>query len=293
MLRRLLLIIVGSFFLYSCGFDNSLVMKRIDLLQQQVNLNSQRITENSTRINSIEQKIEEIKERLAKERAESNFLAQIPPATVVDNISVDSTDKAIAFRKNNDTRNVKDVDLSDSIDTPDNKTKVSHVDNLNNVGVDKKVMVVKKPPLKKAKFLKSVNKSKKLVSKINPDKLYKKALSLYFSGKYDEAKTLFEKFLSNFDKSNPLYDNSMFWLAYCYFHENNIPEAVNLFEKLIDEFPYGSLENGGKTDAAIYTLIKIYKKQGKIGKITKYKKLLLRRFPKSKYSVYMRKGARG
>ena len=289
MLRRLLLIIVGSFFLYSCGFDSSLIVKRIDLLQQQVNLNSQRITENSTRINNIEQKIEEIKERLAKERAEDNFFAQIPPASAIDNATTTSSNKIISFKKDNNTNSLNSVNIKDGIDSPDNRTKVSHA---KNVKVGKKIVVIKKSPLKKVEDLKSVvvDKSKQ---KINPNKLYRKALSLYFAGKYNKAKVLFEKFLNNFDKSNPLYDNSIFWLAYCNIHENNTVGAINLFRKLINEFPYGSLENGGKTDAAIYALIKLYKKQGKIGKITKYKKLLLKRFPESKYSVYMRKGARG
>ena len=288
MLRRLLLIIVGSFFLYSCGFDSSIV-KRIDLLQQQVNLNSQRITENSTRINNIEQKIEEIKERLAKERAEDNFFAQIPPASAVDNTTTANSNEIIAFNKDNNTKTVNNVNVPDNIDSPDNKSKVSHAENIK---VGKKIVVVKKSPLKKAKNLESIVVDKRK-QKLNPNKLYKKALSFYFSGKYDKAKVLFEKFLNNFDKSNPLYDNSIFWLAYCNIHENNTVKAINLFKKLINEFPYESLENGGKTDAAIYALIKIYKKQGKVAKITKYKKLLLRRFPGSRYSAYIRKGAKG
>ncbi len=283
MLRKLFLIIIGSFFLYSCGFDSSLVIKRIDFLQQQVNLNSQRITENSTRINNIEQRIEKIKERLAKERTEDNFLAQIPPAAVIDNVSTNSMGKVATFRKDNNTENINNIGASD------NKTKASYV---NNVRAHKKLTVIKKVTLKKAKLLKKVfaDKSKqRLVS----DKLYKKALSLYFSRKYDKAKKLFKKFLSSFNKSNSLYDNAMFWLAYCYIHENNTIKAVNLFKKLINEFPYEALKHGGKTDEAIYTLIKIYKKEGKVSKIVKYKKLLLKRFPNSKYSDYIRKGERG
>jgi len=267
MLRRFLLIIVTSFFLYSCGFDSSLLIKRIDLLQQQVNLNSQRITENSTRIDSIEQKIEKIKERLAKEREQNNFLAQIPPVTVIDNGTQGSSVNQVSMNNSS----VKDQ--ASKVDKAKNKK-------------DSRIVsehVVKKPVVENSKPNED----------LDPRDLYKKALSLYFSARYDEASNLFKEFLDNFDKTNPLYDNAMFWLAYCYLHEGRTQEAVDLFKRIINEFPYESVENGGKTDAAIYALIKIYKKERDKDQINKYRLLLLKRFPKSRYAAYLKRRKKG
>ncbi len=269
MLRRFLLVILASFFLYSCGFDSSLLIKRIDLLQQQVNLNSQRITENSERIDSIEQKIEKIKERLAKEREQNNFLAQIPPVTVIDNETQGSLTSQAPVNDDNGSvkKQVSKVEKVKS--EKDSRTASGHV------------------------ISKSAVKSSLQSKDLDPNKLYKKALSLYFSSNYENASKLFKEFLKNFDKTNPLYDNAMFWLAYCYLHENKTQKAVELFNRLIEEFPYGSVENGGKTDAAIYALIKIYKKEGNIGQINKYSHLLLKRFPQSKYAAYLKRRQKG
>ncbi len=269
MLRRFLLVIFASFFLYSCGFDSSLLIKRIDLLQQQVNLNSQRITENSERIDSIEEKIEKIKERLAKEREQSNFLAQIPPVTIIDNGTQGSLTSQASV--NNDNGNVKKQ-----------VSKVEKVKSEKNSGTVSEHVASK-----------SAVKSSLQRKDLDPDKLYKKALSLYFSSNYKDASKLFREFLRNFDKTNPLYDNAIFWLAYCYLHENKTQRAVELFNRLIKEFPYGSVENGGKTDAAIYALIKIYRKEGNKSKIKRYKYLLLKRFPQSRYTAYLKRRQKG
>jgi len=276
---RFLLIIFLSFFLYSCAFDNSPLVKRLDLLEQKINFNSQRIQDNSKRIEenenrivSIEIQIKEIKERLAKERAQANFLAQIPPATVIDNLTESDGSKG----KKPEDSVVKSVKVKKAVIEDDRKggaegsLNVSGSQKLeSNSGSDNS----------------TGKKSEKVYS---PEKLYKRALSFYFKGDYDSAAELFEQFLNSFSKDNPLYDNSMYWLAYCYIHKGEIQKAIALLNRLVEEFPYSSLDKGGKTDAAIFTLIKLYRKLGDSSKTQRYRKLLIKRFPFSKYAGYLK-----
>ena len=276
---RFLLIIFLSFFLYSCAFDNSPLIKRMDLLEQKINFNSQRIQNNSKRIDenerkitSIESQIEKIKKRLAKERAQNNFLTQIPPATVIDNL----TKSESLSVKSADSSVVKSVKLKRAvIDSKETQKGLSQKGS--HPKISKQNLKVDNSTIKETERVYS------------PDKLYKKALSFYFKGNYDSAEKLFEQFLNTFDKDNPLYDNAMYWLAYCYIHKGEDEKAIKLLNRLIDEFPYSSLDKGGKTDAAIFTLIKLYKKMGDSSKTQHYRELLIKRFPYSKYAGYLKR----
>ncbi len=278
---RFFLIIFLSFFLYSCAFDNSPLVKRIDLLEQKISFNSQRIQDNSKRIeenerkiSSIEAQIEKIKKRLAKERAQNNFLAQIPPATVIDNL----TESESLKEKKQEDSVVKSVKIKEAVIDNSSKGK-------------KEGLSYNMPKNKKLKNKSGIDNStdRKIAKVYSPDKLYKKALSFYFKGDYDGAAELFNKFLNTFSRDNPLYDNSMYWLAYCYIHKGEIEKAIGLLNKLIEEFPYSSLDKGGKTDAAIFTLIKLYKKMGDNSKTQHYRELLIKRFPFSKYAGYLKR----
>ncbi len=278
---RVLLIVVLSFFLYSCAFDNSSVIKRLDLLEQKINFNSQRIKNNSERIDenekkiaSIEVQIEKIKKRLAKERAKVNFLAQIPPATVIDNLTGNGRRKAKCVSDKKVV--VKNVKIKPAI--LDDKKKTSGLA-LKNNSTKKTFANPREGNVEKG------NKN----GELSPNQLYKRALSFYFKGDFNSAARLFKSFLNRFSRNNPLYDNSMYWLAYCYIHENKIDRAIALLNKLIEEFPYSSLDKGGKTDAAIFTLIRLYKKMGKSSEIRHYRELLIKRFPLSKYADYLKR----
>ena len=276
---RFFLIIFLSFFLYSCAFDNSPLIKRMDLLEQKINFNSQRIQNNSKRIDenerkitSIESQIEKIKKRLAKERAQNNFLTQIPPATVIDNLTKNESSSV----KSADSSVVKSVKLKRAvIDSKETQKGLSQKGS--------------HPQISKQNLKVDNSTTKETKRVYSPDKLYKKALSFYFKGNYDNAEKLFEQFLNTFDKDNPLYDNAMYWLAYCYIHKGEDEKAIKLLNRLIDEFPYSSLDKGGKTDAAIFTLIKLYKKMGNISKTQHYRELLIKRFPYSKYAGYLKR----
>ena len=281
---RILLIVVMFFslFLYSCVFDNSEIVKKVNFLEKKINFNSERISENSKRLDSIESQIAKIKERLVEERKRDNFLSEIPPAKVIDNLTEES-DKIGSNqteRKYNGSGSIG-VSLMSTTEgvTNASKSTIKSKKGLNfrqaNAGESKE---------------KGVNNNN---TELSPNRLYRKALNKYFNGNYEEAKKLFKEFLARFSVKNPLYDNSMFWLAYCYIHEGYTKQAITILKRLINKFPYASLEEGGKTDAAIYTLIKIYKKEGNKGKIQLYEKLLLKRFPASKYTGYLKRRFKG
>ncbi len=272
---RILLVFFATFFIYSCTHNDSLVIikKRMDLIEQKINLNTERITENSKRLDRIEIQIEKIKKRLAEERKKDSFLSEIPPAKIIDNITdnVSEQKNKPVYQKNTRTMKVKSSKVHDINKMEANKLKI----NSNSIGVLNGSQAANPP------------------KSLKPKELYKKALSLYNAGRYNESAQLFQEFLENFDKSNALYDNSMFWLAYSYIHMGNYNKAKKLLVKLIKEFPNNSLDKGGKTDAAIFTLIKIYKKEGETDKIRYYKGLLLERFPYSIYAGYIKRGLKG
>jgi len=283
---RILLIAVMflSLFLYSCAFDNSEIVKKVNFLEEKINFDSERISENSKRLDSIESQIAKIKERLAEERKRDNFLSEIPPAKVIDNLTEES-DKISSNqreKKYNNSSGSIGVSLMTTTEGVTNTSK-------GNTIKSKKSLNFRQANTGELKE-KGVNYNN---TELSPNRLYRKALNKYFNGNYEGAKKLFKEFLARFSVKNPLYDNSMFWLAYCYIHEGDTKQAITILKSLINKFPYASLEEGGKTDAAIYTLIKIYKKEGNKGKIQLYKKLLLKRFPASKYTGYLKRRFKG
>ncbi len=291
---RFLIPIVLVMFLTSCGFDNSFILQRLDTMQQRIDYNSFRIKENSKRIGYIEAQLERIKERIRKQMQNDSILSAIPPAVVVDNLSVDEANNS-EKKPTKTTITKKTIKIEKNLKQSNKKQAHS----INNIKIaakpkkEKKVKVSSIPPpiVKVATTDKGPNdkgnsidsRQYKQGSNLTPKELYKKALSLYFKGNYKQASILFEEFIAKY-KTSDLYDNSLYWLAYCNIHMGDIKKAIALLKRIINEFPYSSVSQGGKTDAAIFSLIRIYKKMGKKKQARMYKNQLLKRFPLSSYT---------
>ncbi len=69
-----------------------------------------------------------------------------------------------------------------------------------------------------------------------PQTVYDKAYASYQSGKYDDARQGFEKFLKKFP-DDPLAGNSQFWIAESYFKQKNYDQAILAYEKVVKHYP--------------------------------------------------------
>ena len=64
--------------------------------------------------------------------------------------------------------------------------------------------------------------------------VYNRAVRLYAKGKWDQAKEYFHRYLAEYSDS-PLYVTCLYYLGYCYQRLGNVPEAVSIYHKVIDE----------------------------------------------------------
>ncbi|WP_025270074.1 tetratricopeptide repeat protein [Hippea sp. KM1] len=286
MFRFVFIIALAAFVLSSCGFDNnSIIMKRLNLIESRVDFNSKRIEENSKKIDEIELKLQQIKQRLAKERQE-DILANIPPASVVDNLS--STE---SFSDSHQAKDNPQPQKDSEIEKKANRilsyitqsTKKEERDNAS-------LGFIPPPPKTKTIIKKPSNKPQ--VDTKDYKALYREALGYYKKGDYSKAKELFERFIGEY-KNTDLFDNALFWLAYTHIHLGNIDKATQLLKRIIEEFPQASVDKGGKTDAAIFALIKIYKKQNDKKLEVYYRDLLIKRFPYSNYVNLIKRRRKG
>ncbi|AEA33914.1 tetratricopeptide repeat protein [Hippea maritima] len=295
MFRFVFIFTVLAFLLTSCGFDDNLIIKRLNLLEGRVDFNSKRIDENSKKIDEIAVKLQKIKERLAKER-ESNILAKIPPASVVDNLTNQEESKGThvshksknIYPKYKVAQNQKEKDQMDNSSVSLNNFKINKEKEKGSAIGNKSNHM----PIVPAKD-EIDNASKKLhLPPTNYKQVYKKALLYYKKKDFKQAELLFCKFINSY-KNTDLYDNALYWLAYTYIHQNETGKAIKLLKEIIEQFPNGSVDKGGKTDAAIFALIKIYKKQNEKDLEEYYKNLLIKKFPSSRYVNLIKRRRKG
>ena len=233
---------------------------RIDTLENQIQTNSVNIKNNSLRIGDIERKLLKIKERLKKERQQDNFSDKIPPVSAI----------------------LGDSDNNSIVKAVDNRTKIEK----------KEVTAVKVPKIKSEKQkVASVKDAPKdnntvILTDINYTEYYKRALNAYRKKNFQLALNMFQNFVKSY-KNNDLDDNALFWLAHCYLHMGQTNKAVETLKILLKKYPFGSVISGGKTDAALYDLVKLYSYDKK--KAEYYKDILLKRFPASRYARIVEK----
>ncbi len=69
----------------------------------------------------------------------------------------------------------------------------------------------------------------------SPTEVYLQAFGDYASGRYQSAGHGFEAFLQRFP-NNSYASNAQFWLADCYFNQQQYPVAIREFERVINEY---------------------------------------------------------
>ncbi len=243
MVKRLILLGVVLIFLSACSTDSSFKKGDNTALLKRIRLLEARVEFNSQLIKINSQRIDSVALQLEKIKER---LAKERKETSLDDIPPASVINSLA---NSELKNKEDK-----------KTEIKSKKTENPIPV-KALKETKQKPL-------------------DYKSLYKQALKEYKDGNYLEAAKLFEEFTKKF-KNTDLYDNSLYWLGWSYLHLKKKAKAVELFKKLIEEFPYASLKQGGKTDAAIFALINLFKDDKQ--KQNYYRQLLLKRFPDSVY----------
>ncbi len=260
--------------LYGCSTTNkeelNLLNVRVSKLEDLVKINAASIANNTERINSIDQRLLLIQKRLQKEREKESFISKIPPlSAIIGDNSTGSCKKSKTETGQNPSRKVI---AKVQIKSP----KANYIKPTN----------PSESPGKPDKM----NSSSKVKSggAINYKDYYKMALKAYMNFNYPKAIQMFKHFLKTY-RNNDLDDNALYWLASAYLRMNKTEEAIKLYRQLLEKYPYGATSDGGKTDAALYELIKIYMQNNEMGKADRYAKILYERFPGSIYAKYARK----
>jgi len=109
----------------------------------------------------------------------------------------------------------------------------------------------------------------------SPTEVYLQAFGDYASGRYQTAVHGFETFLQRFP-NNSYASNAQFWLADCYFNQQQYPLAIQEFERVLNDYP-----NAPKNPDA---LLKIAIAQLQLGATDKARQAvdsLGQRYPKS------------
>ncbi len=254
-MKKVIALSVSAVLLYSCAtVDNNNISHsrnsdslaaRLKKIEQRIEENSINIGNNSKRLDRVYAQLLAIQKRIAKEAKKNPLSSYIPPASAISNSA--QTNQAKMQPK------IEKKSVLVNIFAPENTSK-------------KKIQ----KPKKKKKSVDEIDKA-----------LYESALKLYNNGDFKGAKHLFEDFINNHPHSRYV-DNAMFWLAYTYLHLNELEKGASMLKRIVKEYPDDSIQNGGKTDVALYTLYKMYKNMP--DERAKFRKILLDRFPKSKYA---------
>ncbi len=109
----------------------------------------------------------------------------------------------------------------------------------------------------------------------SPTEIYLQAFGDYASGRYQTAIHGFATFLQRFP-NNSYASNAQFWLGDCYFNQQQYPQAIQEFERVLNDYP-----NAPKSPDA---LLKIAIAQLQLGATVEARQTvdtLNRRYPKS------------
>ena len=71
------------------------------------------------------------------------------------------------------------------------------------------------------------------------EKEYSEALKTFKTGKYAEAREMFQKFLKSFPDTE-YSDNAQFWIGECYYFEGQYEKAILEYEKVVQNYPKGN-----------------------------------------------------
>jgi tol-pal system protein YbgF len=113
--------------------------------------------------------------------------------------------------------------------------------------------------------------------------LYEKTLEYYWDGRYDEAITGFNEFLTSYPKSD-LADNAYFWIGESHRSAEQYEKAILAYQKVINDYPQGNKV----PSAMLHQALAFEKIDDKTTAILVYKKLL-RKFPKTREAEIAKK----
>lgn len=74
-------------------------------------------------------------------------------------------------------------------------------------------------------------------SSIAEDALFLKAEALYYSGKYDEAASVYNQYLKKYGLNNPFSVQAFVSLGYIHEEKEEYQKAIDVFQKIINDYP--------------------------------------------------------
>lgn len=109
----------------------------------------------------------------------------------------------------------------------------------------------------------------------SPTEVYLQAFGDYASGRYQAAVHGFENFLQRFP-NNSYASNAQFWLADCYFNQQQYAQAIEEFEQVLNDYP-----NAPKNPDALLKIAIAHLQLGAPDEARQAVATLSRRYPKS------------
>ncbi|MEN8729948.1 MAG: tol-pal system protein YbgF [Desulfuromonadales bacterium] len=109
----------------------------------------------------------------------------------------------------------------------------------------------------------------------SPTEVYLQAFGDYASGRYQSAVLGFETFLQRFP-NNSYASNAQFWLADCYFNQQQYALAIPQFERVLSEY-----SGAAKNPEALYKIAIAHLQLGATDQARQTVDLLNNRYPKS------------
>ncbi|MBW2107351.1 MAG: tol-pal system protein YbgF [Deltaproteobacteria bacterium] len=94
---------------------------------------------------------------------------------------------------------------------------------------------VSKKSVKHAVAKKPSTPKRSSMSQAAPQQAYNKAYAAYQAQHYDEARTLFKRFLSKYP-DHPLADNAQYWIGETYYDAEDFPNAILAFKEVATKY---------------------------------------------------------
>lgn len=119
--------------------------------------------------------------------------------------------------------------------------------------------------------------------------IYREALEYYQRQDFENARRLLDQIIENFPYSK-YYDNALFWKGQTYYREGKYEEAIQYFDKLINECETGKAPDCNKLPMAMlkkaFSLVNL----GDIENAKKVLQTIIKEFPESEaYELAVRK----
>ncbi len=224
-MKRLLLVIIMTFFLSACVAQQ----QDIENLDYRLATLSQAYDNLERRLASLEKEVATLNQERGKitkaqaERLEGLSRHQAELATEVERLRaemmrIDGRLEELAFREERSEKNFQQfqAEIISRLDTLE--TQVSRLS-------QKKVLKEK------------ARAQKEKVAKIEAEmELYDQALELFKKGRYQQAKEAFQRYLEQYPQGKRVA-NAIFWIGECEYQLKRFEEAILEYQKVIEKYP--------------------------------------------------------